>query len=58
MTEAIENIRSQRRPDGDVWFRVDAPSGEPSKWVTFQALRALDWWDCESVRSREATNSS
>lgn len=68
MTEAIENIRSQRQPDGawlqghrldgEVWFHVDAPSGESSKWVTFQALRVLDWWDSENVRGGEATTSS
>ncbi|WP_285725891.1 prenyltransferase/squalene oxidase repeat-containing protein [Psychromicrobium xiongbiense] len=55
MTEAIQIIRSQRRPDGtwlqghrlpgDVWVHIDSPAGEPSKWVTFQALRVLDWWD-------------
>ncbi|SDR85600.1 hypothetical protein SAMN04489751_0641 [Brevibacterium sandarakinum] len=55
MAEVMENIRSQRqadgtwlqghRLDGDVWFHVDAPSGQPSKWVTFQALRVLNWWD-------------
>lgn len=55
MTEAIENIRSQRqedgswlqghRLDGEVWLHIDAPTGEPSKWVTFQATRVLDWWD-------------
>lgn len=55
MAEAIEAIRSQRqsggtwlqghRLDGDVWFHVDGPTGEPSKWVTLQATRVLDWWD-------------
>ena len=55
LREAIENIRAQRQPDGtwlqghrldgDVWFHVDAPTGEPSKWVTLQAARVLDWWD-------------
>jgi hypothetical protein len=27
-----------------VWFEVDADVGEPSKWLTFSALRVLDWW--------------
>lgn len=55
MTEAVESIRYQRqedgtrlqghRLDGDVWFDIDAPTGEPSKWVTFQATRVLNWWD-------------
>lgn len=55
MAEAIENIRSQRQADGtwvqghrlqgEVWFHVDVPAGEPSKWMTFQATRVLGWWD-------------
>ena len=55
MAEAIEIIRSQRQSDGtwlqghrlggDVWFHCDAPTGEPSKWVTLQATRVLKWWD-------------
>lgn len=55
MAEAIEVIRSQRqddgtwlqghRLDGDVWFHIDVPRGEPSKWVTLQATRVLEWWD-------------
>lgn len=55
MNEAIDHIRSQKQPDGrwlqghrlagDVWFHVDVPSGEPSKWVTAQAMRVLNCWD-------------
>lgn len=55
MQEAAEMIRSRRGADGrwvqehrlggDVWFHVDAPVGHPSKWVTLQAQRVLDWWD-------------
>jgi hypothetical protein len=55
MAEAMERIRAARRPDGtwltagrhpgDVWFEVDVPAGEPSKWITFYATRALAWWD-------------
>lgn len=55
MAEAMENIRGQRQPDGrflqgfrlrgDVWVHEDVPTGEPSKWVTLQATRVLDWWD-------------
>ena len=55
MAEAVESIRSRRgddgrwnqehRLDGDVWFHADVPAGEPSKWVTLQAQRVLDWWD-------------
>ncbi|WP_210604949.1 squalene cyclase [Brevibacterium oceani] len=55
MAEAVELVRNRRsadgtwnqdhRLDGDVWFDVDVPPGEPSKWVTLQATRVLDWWD-------------
>jgi hypothetical protein len=44
MADAIELICAARRPDGTwllagrhpgrVWFEVDAPAGEPSKWLT------------------------
>jgi hypothetical protein len=55
MAQAIEIIRSARQPDGTwlqasrhpgrVWFEVDAPVGEPSKWLTLSAMRVLAWWD-------------
>ncbi len=55
MAEAIEMIRTARQPDGRwlqahrhpgrVWFEVDAPVGEPSKWLTLFGTRVLDWWD-------------
>ena len=55
LADAIENIRSQRQPDGTwlqvrrhpgrVWFEVDVAAGEPSPWLTFYATRALQWWD-------------
>lgn len=55
MAQAIEMIRAARRPDGTwlqarcppgrVWFEVDVGEGEASKWLTFSALRVLDWWD-------------
>ena len=54
MTEAIEMVRAVQRPDGTwttagrhrgrVWFEVDAPASEPSKWVTLFAARVLAWW--------------
>lgn len=47
IADAIEVIRAARRPDGTwvqerrhpgrVWFDVDVPPGEPSKWLTFSA---------------------
>jgi hypothetical protein len=55
MADAIEIIRTARRPDGTwlqgatqrgrVWFEVDVPEGEPSKWLTLFGIRVLDWWD-------------
>ncbi|RJK94861.1 squalene cyclase [Vallicoccus soli] len=53
--EAVELVRAARDPDGTwhqqlrhegrVWFDVDAGPGEPSRWLTFHALRVLAWWD-------------
>jgi hypothetical protein len=55
MAEAVEAIRAARRPDGTwvqnsplagaVWFDVDVPDGEPSKWLTLSGSRVLSWWD-------------
>lgn len=55
IADAIERIREQRQPDGTwlqarrhpgrVWFEVDVPAGEPSKWLTLSGGRVLDWWD-------------
>ncbi|KAA9155206.1 squalene cyclase [Microbacterium lushaniae] len=55
MAEAISLIRDAREADGTwhqqlrhegrSWFEVDAPPGEPSRWLTFHALRVLEWWD-------------
>lgn len=55
LAEAVEVVRAARRPDGTwlqeerypgrVWFDVDVPPGEPSKWLTFYAARVLEWWD-------------
>ncbi len=60
LVDAIEVIRTARRPDGTwlqehrhpgrVWFEVDVPPGEPSKWLTFYGTRVLAWWD-EATRS-------
>ena len=54
LAEAIEVIRAARQPDGTwiqerrhpgrVWFEVDVPPGEPSKWLTFYGTRVLAWW--------------
>ncbi len=55
MADAIGEVQSQRQADGTwiqarrypgrVWFDVDAPAGESSKWLTLIGWRVLDWWD-------------
>ncbi len=61
MAEAIETIRQARQPDGTwvqeqrypgrVWFDVDVPPGQPSKWLTCIGTRVLAWWDGHSRRT-------
>ena len=55
LADAVDVVRAARRgdgrwvrewaPPGRVWVDVDAPVGEPSRWLTFHALRVLRWWD-------------
>jgi hypothetical protein len=55
LADAIDLIRAEQRPDGTwlqgdrypgrVWFEIDVPPGEPSKWLTFHATRTLNRWD-------------
>lgn len=55
LQEAVDLLRARQQPDGRwlqghvdegrVWFPLDVPEGEPSPWLTFQALRVLRWWD-------------
>ena len=55
LAEAVEVVRADRRGDGTwalehrhpgrVWFEVDGPVGQPSRWLTFLATRVLEWWD-------------
>jgi hypothetical protein len=55
LSDAIAHIRDIRDADGTwhqqylaagaVWFDVDGAVGEPSRWLTFHALRTLRWWD-------------
>ena len=62
MADAIGLIRAQRQPDGTwlqtrrhpgrVWFEVDVPPGEPSKWLTLHGIRVLDWWDAHARSAR------
>jgi hypothetical protein len=56
LAEAIEIVRSRRRPDGrwtlerrypgKTYFEMERV-GEPSRWNTLRALRVLRWWDGE-----------
>ncbi len=60
MADAIELIRASRQADGTwlqerrhpglVWFEVDVPAGEPSRWLTLFGMRVLDWWDARPRR--------
>lgn len=53
--DAIDAVRSARDTDGtwhqqvrhggQAWFEIDAPPGQPSRWLTLHALRVLAWWD-------------
>lgn len=55
LADAVELIRASRTADGRwmqeyrhpgrVWFEVDVPPGEPSKWLTLHASRVLEWWE-------------
>lgn len=54
LADAVQMIEAARQPDGTwlqeprhkgrVWFEVDVAEGEPSKWLTFVAMRVLEWW--------------
>ncbi|MFD9697964.1 squalene cyclase [Lentzea sp. NPDC059081] len=54
MAGAIKMIEAARQEDGTwlqagrhpgrVWFEIDVPEGESSKWLTFYATRVLWWW--------------
>lgn len=55
LADAVAAVRADRRDDGTwvretrhagrVWFDVDVPPGEPSKWLTLHGTRVLSWWD-------------
>jgi hypothetical protein len=55
MSQAIRIVRAGRQSDGSwlqtgrqpgrVWFEVDVPAGQPSKWLTLYGTRLLTWWD-------------
>jgi hypothetical protein len=58
LEEAVELVRAARRPDGtwlqdrrhpgSVWFEVDSPAGEPSRWLTLYATLVVRWWDARA----------
>ncbi|HKC26657.1 MAG TPA: squalene cyclase, partial [Jatrophihabitans sp.] len=58
VAEAVELVRSKRRPDGtwplenthrgSVHFRLDDGDGMPSRWNTLRAMRVLAWYDDRS----------
>jgi hypothetical protein len=62
LSEAVDHVRSRRLEDGTwrldwslpgrVWFEVDEGVGEPSRWVTLQAMRVLKWCEQEPGRNR------
>ena len=62
LAEAVEVVRAARQPDGtwlqttpmagQVWFDVDVPEGEPSKWLTLIGSRVLDWWEAQHPADR------
>jgi hypothetical protein len=55
VTEAVEVVRSKRRPDGTwplenthrgkVHFPLEEGDGHPSRWNTLRAMRVLTWHD-------------
>lgn len=55
LADAVALVRERRQADGTWhqdrrlegrrWFEIDAPEGQPSRWLTFLALRVLAWWD-------------
>lgn len=59
VSDAIELVVAQRGDDGrwlagtpwrgEVFFAVDAPEGEPSRWNTLRALRVLRWFEGRSA---------
>jgi hypothetical protein len=65
MADAIEVIRAAKQSDGTwlqgdrhpgrVWFEVDVPAGQPSKWLTLFGTRVLAWWDSHHLRRYELT---
>lgn len=59
LAEAVELVRSKRRPEGwwlldrvhpgPVHFSLEDGAGAPSRWNTLRALRVLGWWDAAAA---------
>ena len=57
VSEAIELVKSKRQHDGrwlleaqypgDLPVETDEGLGQPSRWITFRALRVLDWYSIQ-----------
>lgn len=55
LADAVAVVRGARQADGTwlqeagqpgrVWFEVDVPPGEPSRWLTSYGAGVLSWWD-------------
>ncbi len=55
LDDAVGIVREKRQPDGtwlldrvhsgEAWFDLEDGPGQPSRWVTLQALRVLAWHD-------------
>lgn len=55
MQDAVDMVVRAQQADGTwlqqhvlpgaVWFEIDVRVGEPSPWLTLQALRVLRWWN-------------
>lgn len=65
MAEAVELVRDARQPDGTwlqgepqpgrVWFDVEGPAGQPSRWLTLIGTRVLAWWDTGTAQEGSTT---
>jgi len=59
VSDAVDLLLAKRGDDGrwlagqpwpgEVYFALDAPEGEPSRWNTLRALRVLRWFDAAAA---------
>jgi hypothetical protein len=67
VADAIELMLANRDDDGrwpagepwsgKVYFPVDAPAGEPSRWNTLRALRVLRWFDRDNRAAADGASA-